>query len=130
MTYSVYDDNAPCRTSIYYWIGEFRNGRTKVDDDTKPETPAEFGDFHEEKLLQIVREERGIGCSSEHQQKISVQYHEESGNAVCIMQYRIHRSTTDEGVIKPSQPHCCMLAFQLWKLWNGKLEWLLFFWHR
>ena len=57
---SVYSDNYPSQPTIFYWIQVFRNGRTKVDDDTKPGTPAEIGDFLEEKLLKIVHEERRI----------------------------------------------------------------------
>ena len=58
---SVYGDNAPSRSTIYYWIGEFKNGgRTNVEDDLRSGRPVEIGDNEEEKLIKTVREERRI----------------------------------------------------------------------
>src|SRR4051794_10580752 len=57
---STYKLDAPSLTTIKYWIREFKSGRTSVFDDERQGRSQEISDSVDEKLSQIVQEERRI----------------------------------------------------------------------
>ena len=46
--------------TVKYWIREFKGGRISVFDDERQGTPQEISDSVDDKLVQIVQEERRI----------------------------------------------------------------------
>lgn len=56
----AYGDSAPSRTTTYDWIKQFKGGRTSVEDDKSTGRPLEIGESHEQKLCQIIQNERRI----------------------------------------------------------------------
>jgi histone-lysine N-methyltransferase SETMAR len=57
----VYKDESPSRTTIYYWIAEFRRGRTSVEDDKEGRgRPAEIGENTVEQCKRLMMEDRRI----------------------------------------------------------------------
>ena len=58
---SVYKEESPSRTTIYYWIAEFRHGRASVEDDKAGRgRPAEIGEGTLEQCKKLILEDRRI----------------------------------------------------------------------
>ena len=57
----VYEESCPSKTTVYYWIREFRGGRRSVFTDTsKSGRPAEIPEAKEEECAALIRENRHI----------------------------------------------------------------------
>lgn len=57
---AAYGNDVPSQATIYFWIQQFKHGRTSVEDDERCGRPCEIGDAHLDKLKKIVCEERRI----------------------------------------------------------------------
>ena len=53
-----YNNNVPSQTTIYFWIQQFKHGKTSVEDDERCGRPSEIG--YLDKLNKVVSEERRI----------------------------------------------------------------------
>ena len=57
---AAYNNDVPSQATIYFWIQQFKHGRTSVEDDERCGRPSEIGEGHLDKLKKVVSEERRI----------------------------------------------------------------------
>ena len=57
---NTYGSESPSKTTVYYWVSEFKNGRTSVTDESRCGRPTEISDSKSDQLLSIIRNERRI----------------------------------------------------------------------
>ncbi|XP_011630294.1 histone-lysine N-methyltransferase SETMAR-like [Pogonomyrmex barbatus] len=59
--YEIHEDSAPALKTVYFWINEFKRGRTLIKDETRPGRPVEVTTPEMiEKIHRIVMEDRRI----------------------------------------------------------------------
>lgn len=123
----AYGTECPSRTTVYFWIGEFRRGRTSVHDEERPGRPVEIDKENLEKRCeQLVKEERRLTIKELAKKlNIGVRKTQETLASLGIRKLSsrfVPRFLSAE--MCEERLECCELNLDLWKehgkqfLWN------------